>query len=861
LSKQPSRQAIPDGQLGQFSSPRALALVTLGAGAVAALYFWELARLAPPGGQRPELWPVVAAGVWLAGAQPVAVRNQRFSISAGLQEIPVLVGIAFLRPWAVLVAAACGQLAAEAQRRRPVPKLLTNSVAYVASVGLGTFVYDRFMAGASPVGAQGWGLAAAAVAVITLADLVLVTGTFAAADPRWRHPPVSAIVLQAGLGTAVCTTAGFVAISLVWVSTWGILLFIAMAAAADLGYRATLVAKQRYANLEKLYEFTRRLSSLTEGRDVISAVLEETATMLSAGKVQLVAPLDPPLDQLALRCTKRGDDNPEVREGVPLSPLEALVRKHGALLLSSTTQDTEVIDAMAAEGITEGMVAPLQRDDPLAGYLLVADRPFRHEGFKRSDLRFFEALAVNAGVALRSSELLEQLRHEAATRQYQAHHDSLTGLPNRVLFSERLESILDTAANNARTAVMLMDLDGFKEVNDTLGHGTGDGILKEVARRLGSLEEDGFMVARLGGDEFAVLVPAAPSDEALSVLGQQVIDSIREPMAVEGLLLDVRASLGVAVFPEHASHATGLLRCSDVAMYAAKGAGGGVQVYKPSEDRATPRRLRLATELRRAIDSRSLDLWYQPVVGLDSGTVISCEALLRWSHDQFGPIPPNEFIPIAESAGLIDPLTWWVLEVALGQVKQWRLHVPGLSVAVNLSARSLMNMDISKRLGSLLERVGVSPSVLTLELTESSTMADPVGSHRVLNSLNELGVNLSIDDFGTGYSSLSRLKQLPFDELKIDKSFVKEMVTDRGDEAIVRSTIELARNLGRTVTAEGVEDRATLQRLAALGCNAAQGFYLARPLPPAQCESWLLAAPSVWPSGLILPSRYHEGTN
>jgi EAL domain-containing protein (putative c-di-GMP-specific phosphodiesterase class I) len=221
--------------------------------------------------------------------------------------------------------------------------------------------------------------------------------------------------------------------------------------------------------------------------------------------------------------------------------------------------------------------------------------------------------------------------------------------------------------------------------------------------------------------------------------------------------------------------------------------------------------------------------------------VVGCEALLRWNHDQFGPISPVEFVPVAESAGLIDALTFWVLETALLQAKQWRLLVPGLSMAVNLSARMLMSMDIPDRLGQVLRRVGIEPEALTLELTESSTLTDPASSQKIFAALRELGVNLSIDDYGTGFSSLSRLKHLPFDELKIDRSFVKEMTHDKGDEAIVRSTIELARYLGRNVTAEGVEDQATLQALEALGCHSAQGFFLARPLPAHQCEAWLLA--------------------
>ena len=479
-------------------------------------------------------------------------------------------------------------------------------------------------------------------------------------------------------------------------------------------------------------------------------------------------------------------------------------------------------------------------------------RAFRHEGFKRADLRFFEAQPPNAGVALRSSKLTEQLRH-------QAQHDALTGLPNRALFTKGLEEALDGFPTDGRVAVMLIDLDGFKEVNDTLGHHTGDAILREVARRLAPMSTDGNLVARLGGDEFSVLLRRAPDDRAIAVLADEILGLISEPLGVDGLLLDVRASLGVAVSTPQSRDATGLLRHADIAMYAAKGSGGGAHFYDRAADRSTLRRLRLATELRRAIERSDLDVWYQPVVELKTGAVVSCEALLRWSHDQFGPISPVEFIPVAESGGLIDELTWWVLETALAQAKAWREVLPNLNVAVNLSPRSLMSVDISRRVDSALRKAGLDPSALTLELTEGSAMADPQSSERVLRDLQGLGVNLSIDDYGTGFSSLSRLKDLPFQELKIDRSFVKEMIHVKSDEAIVRSTIELARNLGRTVTAEGVEDRATLQHLESLGCHAAQGFFLARPLPAPQCEAWLIAASSAWHNTLRVPRLSERG--
>ena len=324
----------------------------------------------------------------------------------------------------------------------------------------------------------------------------------------------------------------------------------------------------------------------------------------------------------------------------------------------------------------------------------------------------------------------------------------------------------------------------------------------------------------------------------------RVLSAIMQPFAVDGLLLDVRASVGVAIAPERgrARNPGSIMRHADVAMYLAKERGGGVRFYEVAEDRSTLRRLTLATELRRAIEHEALDVWYQPVVHLASGEVLGCEALVRWSHDQFGPIAPVEFIPVAESAGLIDALTWWVLDEALAQLKCWRRLVPGLVVAVNLSARSLAGTKVPERAERSLRRTGLEPAALTLEVTESSMMADPVASQRAMNNLKDIGVNLSIDDYGTGFSSLSRLKDLPFNELKIDRSFVKEMTRDKGDEAIVRSTIELARSLGRNVTAEGVEDKATLDRLAALGCHAAQGYYLARPLPARECETWLTAS-------------------
>jgi diguanylate cyclase (GGDEF)-like protein len=821
---------------------RALTLSGLLAGATGLLYMSRLASLKPAGGDRPVLAALVAIGVWAACAQPVHVRNRQFSISVALSEIPVLVGIVFLAPWLVLTATSCGYLAAGFQRRLHVVKVLVAWLFFSASVSVGTLFYDSALGKWSPVSWHGWVVSAATVALIELVDLGLLLTVMTAVDPHWNPPNAGPIAMQGGMDIVVCTAGALVAIPLTWVNTWGIVPFIGIVAAANYAYRRAVVSAQRYSNLERLYEFTRNLGSLVEAPDVVATVLDKSRAMLSAGYSELVIPIEGPSDNLAVRCSLVGEEPFRIEQRSTFSKLDTMACTRGALLFSEGVKGEDDLGAALAErGLKEALIAPLRQDNPRAGYLLVADRAFSHEGFARPDLRFFEALAANAGVALRSSKLLEQLRQEASVRQHQAQHDTLTGLPNRSLFAEQLEHVLDMAPAGGQVAVMLIDLDGFKEVNDTLGHGTGDAVLREVAQRLRPLNQSGAVVARLGGDEFAVLMSGLPED-AIAAEADDIIASISQPLGVDGLLLDVRASLGVAVSPLHSQDATGLLRQADVAMYAAKRSGGGVRFYDKAEDCSTLRRLRLATELRRAIEHEDLDVWYQPVVALATGTVVGCEALLRWNHDQFGPISPTELIPVAESAGLIDQLTWWVLRTALAQAKAWHELVPGLTMAVNLSARSLMSMDITARLGKLLDQTNLEPSTLTLELTESSAMADPQGSARVLWGLREIGTNLSIDDYGTGFSSLSRLKYLPFHELKIDRSFIKEMTRDRRDEAIVRSTIELARNLDRTVTAEGVEDQATLQHLESLGCDAAQGFFLARPLPAHQCAAWLLAA-------------------
>ena len=415
----------------------------------------------------------------------------------------------------------------------------------------------------------------------------------------------------------------------------------------------------------------------------------------------------------------------------------------------------------------------------------------------------------------------------AIAKEHQAVHDALTGLPNRVLFRERVEEAL----RGESCTVMLMDLNHFKEINDTLGHHQGDRLLQEVAARLRSTLRAGDTVARLGGDEFGILLHDAIGLQDADEVAESLLARLREPFTVDATTLQVGGSIGVARHPDHGHDVETLIQRADIAMYAAKAASSGHATFEPGQDHHSPRRLTLAAELRDAIERGALVLAYQPKAELSTGRIVGVEALARWEHPELGTVDPVEFVPIAEQTGLIIALTTSVLGTALERVAAWRALGHDLTIAVNLSARSFLDARLADEIPQLLAAHDVPPACLELEITESMLMHDPERARETLERLAAIGVGLSVDDFGTGYSSLAHLKRLPVDTIKIDKSFVLDMDEDEADEAIVRSTIELAHNLGLRVVAEGVESAATWLRLAALGCDLAQGFHLARPLP------------------------------
>lgn len=487
-----------------------------------------------------------------------------------------------------------------------------------------------------------------------------------------------------------------------------------------------------------------------------------------------------------------------------------------------------------ASGRSPGVVALYQDYAPLA-------REARETIVPVSIALALALLGLYAALFPILRQVTARLRKQMKEIEYQALHDGLTGLPNRALFQDRAEqAVLAAARDGTRFAVLLIDLDRLKEVNDALGHDSGDLLLQQAGRRLLDRTRASDTVARLGGDEFAVLARAVDGPPAAVALARDIRTMLEEPFRLDGLTLQADASIGIAVYPEHGNDSGALIRHADVAMYSAKEAQSGIEVYRPEHDQTSVARLRLLGELRHAIEDGQLVLDYQPKVELESGDVRSVEALVRWRHPRHGLLGPDRFIALAEGTGLIRPLTRYVLDAAVRQCREWEDAGLAVCMAVNLSGRDLLDVELPDEVAAILARWSLDPRRLELEITERTILGDPTRARAVLDRLKEIGVRLAIDDFGAGYSSLGYLKRLPLDVLKIDRSFVASMETSDDDAVIVRSTIDLAHNLGLRVVAEGVESESVRAALAARGCDAAQGYHFARPMAAAELEEWLI---------------------
>jgi len=460
------------------------------------------------------------------------------------------------------------------------------------------------------------------------------------------------------------------------------------------------------------------------------------------------------------------------------------------------------------------------------------------DGFDDKELDLLLATANDLGFGLAALRTRAAAAAAEATIKRMAYFDTVTGLPNRLRLRDLLAEALASAKDERRPLALLrVEMVRFREINETLGDREVNTLLQDVARRLESAVGESGKLARLGESEFAVLLLRGGAEQALQ-LAQKILAMLFEPVDLSGLLLDVRSNIGISLFPGHGSDAEALMRRASIALDQARLTGGGVALFKGGLDRECAQRLSLMGDLRGAIEHNELLLYCQPKMQMSTGRVCGAEALVRWQHPRLGMINPGEFIKLAESTGLITPLTYWVLDAALRQSYEW--HEQGLQqpLSVNLSVHDLRDPKLLDRISGSLATWGAQAGWIEFELTESALMADPVGALETLTRLKRLDVELTIDDYGTGYSSLSYLQRLPVDAIKIDQSFVCDMTTNKDSATIVRSTIELAHNLDLTVTAEGVEDQGTFERLAALGCDMAQGYCISRPIPADQFRAW-----------------------
>ena len=495
---------------------------------------------------------------------------------------------------------------------------------------------------------------------------------------------------------------------------------------------------------------------------------------------------------------------------------------------------TGLQETLVAEGIRALAFIPLTYHKKLLGKVILYCN--KTHDFSAEEVQLTETIATQIAFAVERTRQTNQLK-------YQALYDNLTNIPNRSLLQDRLQqAIVASQRTNVPLTFLLIDLDRFKEINDTLGHDQGDLLLKQIGPRIQSVLRQFDTVARLGGDEFAVVLPTVSTAEHAEMTAGKILRALQAPFIVGTFSMEVGASIGIALYPDHGGESDALLRCADVAMYVAKRQHSGYAMYTQQLDQHSLRKLTLISELRNAIEHNQLVLHYQPTLCLKTQDFLGVEALVRWLHPQHGLIYPDQFIPEAEQSELEKPLRQWVISQALQQHGEWKCQGHIVPVAVNLSARSLHDVTLPQQLEKLLRQHQVNAGMLTLEITESAIMIDPARALTVLTQISQMGIQITIDDFGTGYSSLAYLQKLPANAVKIDQSFVMEMNKDANQNMIVRSTIELAHNLDISVTAEGVESEQVWLALALLGCDAGQGHYICCALPAGEFIQWLQLA-------------------
>jgi diguanylate cyclase (GGDEF)-like protein len=833
--RQPAPAVVPATGRTKRPTGRVVGLVAILALVGSAFWFAVLAN--PPDapiGLTIPWWLLAlmfaATELWVFHIQ-VGREAQSISIS----EIPLVLALFYSMPQDLLIARVVGPaLVMLLHRRQTVLKAAVNIALLYADTAVALAVFCWVGGGSTADGGPTWVAAILAAAAAMAVDLIVINTIIRWYDGGPRLARVRSVVNGVGIATA-SATLGLVPLLTLRLGSLAAVPLLAAGGVLMIGYRAYASLADRHSSLERLFSFSRELNVVPEAHDVLPSVLAQARDLLRGETAEIVRFDEPGVTAWRSVGGRAQQLRPE--EAAQAGDIvRRLLEGQEPLLLRA---DHGVgSDYLRMRNAGEALLAPLRYDGRMVGAIAVHDRLGEVRGFSADDLQLLQTVANHASVALHNEMLIGRLRHDAL-------HDALTGLANRAqLVNEATSQLLLARKRQQSIAVMIIDLNGFKTVNDTLGHHVGDELLREVANRFVLAAGSEVTVARLGGDEFAVLCQARDPDAAMAV-ATTLLASLVEPFVVGQERLHLSGSAGIAMAPEHGTTVADLLKRADIAMYAAKHGADSALVYRSDIDVNDPSLLSLMGELREGIATGQVDIEVEPVVDLFTGAVVSAEALVRWHHPTRGKLRPGLFLPLAERNGLIVPLTELVLDRAVAACASWRTAGAGdIGISVNLSARSLLDTTLPAAVAEVLRRHDLPAPLLTLEITETIMLSDADRALGLLADLRALGVRLSLDDFGTGYSSLTHLSELPIQQLKIDQSFVSQITKSARDSAIVEAVANLARHLDVQVVAEGIETAETAARVRLLGCQYGQGHFFAQSMSADLLPLWMETRPA-----------------
>ena len=778
-------------------------------------------------------WPLFAVltlGVLLSQIIRLHIEVGRENITISPIEIPIVIAFFVLPPLGVLAARLIAGAIVYSWRTKDVTKYFFNLALFAASTAVANLVVAVF----GPLSVErpeSWLVALGAIVALETTTYLGVTAVIGVVQSAGLARDLLRSVQPMIIGTAPAMI-GLIMLLTIQTTLWSLAPLAGLGLVVALGFRMYNRFLNEHQKLDQMYELTRAVRQASSEGELADILLTRVRAMLRAEYATLWLPPSGRYPELLLTA-KEG-----VRGLLDRAPAPADLRREAltegrTVVVGPKLGDVERRGRLLDSRTKDVIIVPLRSGSATVGTVECVNRLGDVHQFEAADVDQMEAIASQTAAAVENARLVERLR-------FDAYHDALTSLPNRHRMITAIDEAVKVRAPGEVVCLLVFDVDGLRDVNDSLGHGAGDRLLAEVGQRLASAAPAGSLVSRVGGDEFALLV-RLPSIERAVTLAGELRTALQEPMPFGSARLDVDTAVGIAIHPDHGSEPEMLLQRADLANLSAKGTQAAVQVFNLGLESRSVRRLGLAGDLRRAIDAAELEVYFQPKIAIDRRELIGVECLARWKHATHGWVAPGDFVAVAEHTGQLGRLTDLVLREGLRRCRDWAAEGHALGVAVNLSPRTLVDPVFPGHLEELLDEYDVPPGRLTLEITEDGMIAETDRPLPTLRRLRELGVRLSVDDFGTGYSSLSYLRRLPVQEVKIDRSFVQGMATDDGDYAIVRAVVDLSRHFGLAVVAEGVESELALSQLEEMGCDVGQGFYFSRPLSYERLVAWLSA--------------------